>query len=73
MADFEQRADDISVNYPAVVENYRSAHQISLRHAKGESSTEDLRQAMVCYRSLFDELLETTSQRVGASHERLAS
>ena len=73
MADFEQRAEDISVNYPALVENYRSARQISLRHAKGESSTEDLRQAMVYYRSLFNELLETKSQRVGASNERLAS
>ncbi|HEX9202287.1 MAG TPA: hypothetical protein VF865_22215 [Acidobacteriaceae bacterium] len=74
MSDFDQRANDISVHYPAVVQNYRSAREIALRHARGESSTEDLRQAMVYFRSLFDELLETPkSQRVGVSNERLAS
>lgn len=57
MADFDQRADDISVNYPGVVQNYRSARDIVARHANGRASTEDLRQAMVYYRSLFDELL----------------
>lgn len=59
MADFDQRADDISVNYPAVVQNYRSARDIVVRHSGGRASTEDLRQAMVYYRSLFDELLGT--------------
>src|SRR6266702_235650 len=74
MSDFDQRANDISVHYPAVVQNYRSAREIALRHARGESSTEALRQAMVYFRSLFDELLETPkSQRVGVSNERLAS
>lgn len=74
MGDFEQRASDISVSYPNLVENYRAAREISLRHAKGESSTEDLRRAMVHFRSLFDELLENKkSQRVGEPHERLAS
>lgn len=57
MADFDQRADDISVNYPGVVQNYRSARDIVGRHADSRASTEDLRQAMVYYRSLFDELL----------------
>lgn len=57
MADFEQRAADISVNYPRVVENYRSARTIAVRHGHGQASTEDLRQAMVHYRSLFEELL----------------
>ena len=57
--DFEQRADDISVNYPNVVENYRAAHAISLASTRGEASTEDLRTAMIHYRALFDELLET--------------
>jgi Tfp pilus assembly protein PilX len=61
MADFDQRTEDISVNYPDVVENYRAARDIMLRHGKGRASTEDLRQAMVYYRSLFDELLETES------------
>jgi hypothetical protein len=57
MGDFEQRASDISVHYPRVVENYRAGHDIALRHARGEASTEDLRQAMIHYRSLFGELV----------------
>jgi hypothetical protein len=57
MTDFEQRAADISVDYPVVVENYRAAHDIALRHSRGQSSTEDMRKAMVHYRSLFNELL----------------
>lgn len=57
MGDFDRRADDISVNYPNVVQNYRSACDIVNRHSTGRASTEDLRQAMVYYRSLFDELL----------------
>ena len=54
--DFEQRAADVSVDHPHVVENYRSAHAITER---GDADTEDQRQAMVHYRGLFDELLET--------------
>ena len=74
MSDFEQRAADISVNYPTVVHNYRSAREIVLRHAKGHSSTEDLRQAIVCYRSLFEELLDSPKPvKIGVSHERIAS
>ncbi len=57
IGEFEQRAADISVDYPLVVENYRSAHAIALRHNAGKASTEDLRQAMVHYRTLFEELL----------------
>ena len=58
MTDFEQRAADISVTHPHVVSNYRAAHQIALRHQQGQATTEDLRQAMIYYRSLFDDLLE---------------
>lgn len=58
MADFEHRAADISVDHPAVVENYRAAQQIAARDARGEASTEDLRNAVVHYRVLFNELLE---------------
>jgi FtsZ-interacting cell division protein ZipA len=69
MSDFDQRAADISVDHPQVVENYRVAHSIALRHGRGEASTEDLRKAMVHYRSLFEQLLgETTTNR----KERLA-
>lgn len=61
MGDFDQRADDVSVDYPDVVENYRAARDIVVRHGNGRASTEDLRQAMVYYRSLFDELLGSSS------------
>lgn len=57
VGDFEQRASDISVDHPGVVKNYRAAHEIALRNGRGEASTDDLRQAMVSYRDLFEELL----------------
>lgn len=57
VSDFDQRAADISVDHPLVVANYRTAHEIALRQSKGQSSTEDLRQAMIHYRTLFDELV----------------
>jgi len=57
MSDFDQRAADISVDHPRVVENYRAAHDIAARDAAGRANTEDLRQAMVHYRALFEELL----------------
>jgi hypothetical protein len=57
VSDFEQRAADISVAHPRVVENYRSAHEIALRVGKDAATTEDLRTAMIHYRSLFDELV----------------
>jgi hypothetical protein len=56
--DFDQRAADISVDYPVVVENYRAAQVITLRNEEGRAGTEDLRQAMVHYRSLFRGLLD---------------
>jgi hypothetical protein len=55
--DFEQRAADVSVDHPEVVEHYRAAHGISTRATEGRASTEDLRQAMVHFRALFAELL----------------
>jgi hypothetical protein len=57
IGDFDQRAADLSVNHARVVENYRAARQIAGRHARGEAGTEDLRQAMVHYRALFEDLL----------------
>ncbi len=57
VSEFEQRSADISVDHPLVVENYRAAHAIAVRHAAGLASTEDLRQAMIHYRTLFDELV----------------
>jgi hypothetical protein len=57
MGDFEQRAADISVEHPIVTQNYRSAHEIAVRQAKGQASTEDLRRAMIHYRALFEDLV----------------
>jgi hypothetical protein len=58
MGDFERRAADISVDHPAVVENYRAARAIAARDERGEADTEELRKAVVHYRVLFDEMLE---------------
>ena len=58
VSDFDQRADDISVDHPRVVENYRSAHHIALQVGTNGASTEDLRTAMIHYRSLFEELVQ---------------
>jgi hypothetical protein len=56
VSDFEQRSADISVDHPLVVDNYRAAHEIVVR-AHGQANTEDLRQAMIHYRTFFDELV----------------
>jgi len=61
VSDFDQRAADISVDHPRVVENYRSAHEIALRLGKNEATTEELRTAMTHYRSLFEELVQVPS------------
>ncbi len=58
VSDFDQRAADISVDHPRVVENYRSAHEIALRVGKDQATTEELRAAMIHYRSLFEELVQ---------------
>jgi len=68
MAEFEQRAADISVDHPQVVENYRAAHNIAMRDSGGEATTEDLRQAMVYYRALFVELLEEPALEPQEAH-----
>ncbi|MGH2527361.1 MAG: hypothetical protein ACRDG2_11505 [Actinomycetota bacterium] len=58
MDDFDQRAADVSVDHPRVVEDYRAAHGISERVGSNDATTEDMRQALVHYRALFSELLE---------------
>jgi hypothetical protein len=68
VGDFDQRTADISVDHPMVVENYRIAHDIAVRDRRGEAGTEDLRKAMVHYRALFEELLE--SRAVAAQEGR---
>ena len=64
VSDFEQRAADISVNYPALVSNYRAARAIAVKNEQHQADTEELRQAMIYYRSLFEELLETDAVAV---------
>jgi hypothetical protein len=63
MAEFEQRADDVSVDHANVIENYRSAHAISVASGQGQADTEALRRAMTQYRELFDELLGGSGPR----------
>ncbi len=61
VSDFEQRAADLSVKYPALVSNYRGAREIANKNKLQQANTEELRQAMIYYRSLFEELLKTES------------
>jgi hypothetical protein len=56
--DFDERASDISVDHPDVVENYRRAHRIYLAGQDGIGDTENQREALVHYRALFERLLE---------------
>jgi hypothetical protein len=70
MGDFERRAADISVDHPAVVQNYRAAQAIAVRAERGQANTEELRQAVAHYRALFDELLEVRRATRGVVPER---
>ncbi|MBI2767387.1 MAG: hypothetical protein HYX53_15945 [Chloroflexi bacterium] len=74
MAQFDQRVADISVEHPKLVTNYRSAHMTAVRNRKGEATTEELRRAMVQYRELFDDLLDTAVEaRSSGGRERSES
>ena len=67
VTNFNQRAADISVDHPRVVEHYRAGHEIALRHAQGQANTEDLRQAMIHYRTLYMDLVgepEMASEKI---------
>ncbi len=57
LEDFDRRSEDLSVDHPVVVQNYRTARALALRRQRGEAGTEEMRQAVVNYRALFDELL----------------
>jgi hypothetical protein len=59
VTDFQQSAEDISVTYPRMMDYYRSAHAIALRTGDGQATTEELRTAMIDYRTLFDELVQS--------------
>jgi len=73
VADFEQRASDLSVMYPEFVSNYRNANAIALKNQSSGSSTEELRQAMVYYRSLYNELLGTVEVNEVEAEKELAT
>jgi hypothetical protein len=64
VSDFEQRAADISVTHPDLVNNYRAARAIAIKNEQHQADTEDLRQAMIYYRSLFEDLLEIETVEV---------
>jgi len=71
--EFNQRAEDISVNHAALVEPYRLANVITARAGRNEATTEELRTAMIQYRTLFDALLETnTAMEYRTEHRKLA-
>jgi hypothetical protein len=68
-SDFEQRAADISVSYPRVMENYRLANAVAVRPGRNDATTEELRTAMIQYRAIFDDLVQdqkTTAQKSAA-------
>lgn len=68
MADFDQRTADISVDHPVVVDHYRAARAIALRNDAGGASTEELRQAVIHYRALLDDLLEEKRSEMKSVH-----
>ena len=70
VADFVDRADDLSVDHPEVIENYRHGHDIAMRHAHAEANTEDLRRAMIHYRTLFDDLVHEPELHSGRHEPR---
>jgi hypothetical protein len=63
VGNFEQRAADLSVNHPRLVENYRFAKRIVESNSRGEATTEDLREVMLYYRDLFEDLLEDPGKK----------
>ncbi len=69
VSDFEQRAADLSVDHGELVHNYRAAHDVAVRHGRGEGNTEELRQAMIHYRALFEDLIDEPADH--ASGRRL--
>lgn len=73
MGDFEQRAADISVDHPIVTQNYRAAHEIAIRQATGQASTEDLRRAMIHYRALFEDLVNEKREATTVERKPVAT
>jgi hypothetical protein len=73
MRDFDAQAELVSVDYPDIVENYRFAHTVQERSRTEQASTEDLREALLRYRSLFDELLRPEGDDAAESITTISS
>jgi cbb3-type cytochrome oxidase subunit 3 len=71
IGDFEQRAADLSVEHGRVVQHYRAAQNIATANTNGQAGTEDLRQAMVHYRALFNDLLQAEPHRAALTQARV--
>jgi len=67
--DFDQRASDLSVDHPGVVEHYREGHMLAEQSARGDDSTEDLRRAMQHYRALYEELVHSSGNGSGSTSD----
>jgi hypothetical protein len=67
MRDFDAQAELVSVDHPDTVENYRFAHAVQQRSRNQQASTEELREALLRYRSLFDELLRPDGDEAAAA------
>jgi len=63
----DQTLADLSVQHATVLDHYRAAYLISQRAADGMASTEDLRQAMIHYRALFEDLLGSGAARAATT------
>jgi len=71
VGDFEQRVDDVSVDHPGVVMNYRAAREIAEAQEHGQATTEDLRQAMIHYRALYQDLLDLSQPVANAGVDNI--
>ena len=67
-ADFDQRAADLSVDHPRLAESYHAAHDLAVKSRHGKTNTEELRQTLVHYRVLFEELVEAPPMELPAVH-----
>ncbi len=61
--DYDEQVAHLSVDHARTLGHYRDAHDINLSNQRGEASTEQLRQALVHYRALFEELLGEETAR----------
>ncbi|GGD66716.1 hypothetical protein [Croceicoccus mobilis] len=70
VADFDQRHADLTVDHPEVARRYREGHDIAVRQGRDDVSTEDLRQAMIHYEALYDELIRDVDHATATVKDR---